>query len=139
MYVCSISYVRSYLCFLYIQIIVRMTYWFHSMLILFLFLFLLLLLLIFRSHSLVYSSLSLPLITCRTYHGVSYLYSYIYYLSISVHTSPVIPNATPVLIPTSLCHSNQFPFSFSSIQLLSVFFLFLSICSRICTVAYSTF
>ena len=67
------------------------------------------LLLIFRSHPLVYSSLSLPFITCRTYNAVRYLYAYIDYLSIYlciyVHTSSVVP------ITTSLCHCNQFSFS----------------------------
>ena len=60
-------------------------------------------------------------------------------LSISVHISYVIPNTTPVPIPTSLFYSNQFSLSLSYMSLLSVFFLFLSICSWICSVAYITF
>lgn len=48
-------------------------------------LFLLFLFLLIFPFSLVYYSLSLSYIACRTYHGVRCLYSYIDYLSLCIH------------------------------------------------------
>ena len=79
------------------------------------------LLLIFRSHSLVYSSLSLPIIVCRTCHGASCLYSYIGYLSLYIHLPQFLLLfllLRPYSIPTNF-HSpsptfRYHPFSFPS-------------------------
>ena len=94
------------------------------------------LLLIFRSYPLVYSSLPLPLITCRTYHGVRCLYSYIDYLSLYIHLLQFL-FLSIFLRPYSI--ATNFPSPFSSMALSSVFFPFLSICSWMYSVAYLTF
>ena len=84
------TYVHAYMCsvscmpvFPIYSIIVCMTYWVSSMLLLFLSKYSILLLIL--QFSIVYSFLSLSHIVCRTFHGVRCLYSYIDYLNLYRH------------------------------------------------------
>ena len=66
------------------------------------------------------------------------------YLSLSLPISRVVPTMTSVVYTSTstiyLCaYIFRKSFSFFHVQLSSVFFLFLSICSWICAVAYLTF